>query len=47
MKEKFSKIKIPFVGKIAAAILAIKAGKFVLCDLFGIGSIDAKRNDFK
>lgn len=30
--------KIPVVGKLAAALLAVKAGKFVLCDLFGIGS---------
>ncbi len=38
-KGKFSPIKIPFVGKIAAIILAAKAGFYVLRDLFGIGAV--------
>ncbi len=39
--------KIPLVGKFAAGLLAIKAGKFVLCDLFGVGTKDYKNNIYK
>ena len=39
-------LKIPMVGKIAAGILALQAGKFVLCDLMGIGKGDPKRTTF-
>ncbi len=45
-KGKFSLIKIPIINKIAAGLLAIKAGSFILSDLFGVGSTDPKRNDF-
>ena len=38
-KGKFSPIKVPFVGKLAAIILGAKAGFYVLRDLFGIGSV--------
>ena len=38
-KGKLSPIKIPFVGKIAALLLAVKGGSYVLRDLFGIGAI--------
>ena len=38
-KGKFSPIKVPFIGKIAATLLAVKAGFYVLRDLFGIGAV--------
>lgn len=38
-KGKFSPIKVPFVGKLAAIILGARAGFYVLRDLFGIGSV--------
>ena len=38
--------KIPVLNKLAAGILAIKAGKFVLCDLFGVGASDPRRTRF-
>ena len=40
---KFSLVKIPFINKIAAVLLAVKAGHFVLSDLFGIGRGNAKK----
>jgi len=46
-KGKFSKIKIPFVGKFAATLLALQAGKFVLVDLLGFGASDPRRTNFK
>ncbi len=39
--------KIPVVGKLAAALLAVKAGKFILCDLFGVGAKDYRQNVYK
>ena len=44
-KGFLSRIKIPYVGKIAAGILAFQAGKFVLCDLFGLGKENPRRLD--
>ena len=38
-KGKFSPVKIPFVGKLAAILLAGRAGFYVLRDLFGIGAV--------
>ncbi len=38
-KGKFSPIKVPYIGKLAALLLAGKAGFYVLRDLFGIGAI--------
>ena len=38
-KGKFSPIKIPVIGKLAAVLLAGRAGFYVLRDLFGIGSV--------
>ena len=38
-KGKFSPIKIPVLGKLAAVLLAGKAGFYVLRDLFGIGAL--------
>ena len=38
-KGKFSPIKVPYVGKLAALLLAGKAGFYVLRDLFGIGAV--------
>ena len=38
-KGKFSPIKIPVIGKVAAGLLGVKAGFYVLRDLFGIGAI--------
>lgn len=46
IKKGISALRIPIVGKIAAGLLAIKAGKFVLCDLFGLGAGDPKRTEF-
>ena len=45
-KRLTNALKVPIVGKIAAGILALQAGKFVLCDLMGIGKGDPKRTTF-
>ena len=45
-RGKMSPIKIPFVNKIAALLLAVKASHFVLSDLFGVGKIDPKKGYF-
>ena len=42
-KGKFSLIKVPFVGKIAACLLALKGASYVLRDLFGIGAVDDRK----
>lgn len=44
-KGKFSPVKIPFIGKFAATLLAVKAGFYILRDLFGIGSV-SDRNKY-
>lgn len=44
-KGRLSPIKIPVIGKLAAIGLSIKAGFYVLRDLFGIGSI-SERNKY-
>ena len=38
-KGKFSPVKIPIIGKLAAILLAGQAGFYILRDLFGIGAV--------
>ena len=41
-KGKFSPIKVPVIGKVAALFLAVKGGLYVLHNLFGIGTLGEK-----
>jgi len=40
--KNFAPIKVPVLGKIAAGLLAIKAGSFILHDLFGVGASSSR-----
>ena len=45
-RGKLSPIKIPFINKVAALLLAVKASHFVLSDLFGVGKSDPRKGYF-
>ena len=46
-KGFLSRIKLPFVGKLAAGFLALKGLTFVLHDLLGIGAPNTRRFDIR